>query len=144
MPHVSKNKLDENVLEDLSQRLVFVLAELTERGAMDDFLNDLLTRTEKTMLVKRLAIAIMLAEEYPFRIISLALKVSEATICAMRERIDKGGRGFALVLRRLKKEEKIEKILETLHKLVEVFALPPIAGKGRWRLLDHGRKKIKR
>lgn len=143
MPHVSKNKLDGDALQDLTRRLVSVLAELTERGAMDDFLNDLLTRTEKIMLAKRLAIAIMLAEEYPFRIISLALKVSEATICAMRERMDKGGKGFALVARRLEREQKIEKILETINKLVRVFAMPPIAGKGRWRLLDTRLKRRK-
>ncbi len=136
MPHVSRRKLEEKLLGEMHERLITVLADLSARGEMGDFLSDLLTATEKVMLAKRLAIVLMLDKGYPFQIISRALKVSEATVSVMRERIDRGGRGFDLVLKKLKREQKIDRILGILDRVIRVFAMPPIAGKRRWRLLS--------
>lgn len=135
MPHVSKHKLNKEVFKDLHERLIELLAGITAKAELSDFLSDLLTKTERTMIAKRLAIVVMLHKGYPFAVISRTLKVSEATVSAMRDRIDRGGRGFEKVLARLEKERKLESLLAKLDRAIRLFALPPIAGKGRWRFL---------
>lgn len=109
------------MLRDISEQLERIFAGLTERGVMNNFLNDLLTKTERTMLAKRLAIAVMLDVGYPFRVISRLLKVSEATVSVMRERMDKGGRGFAAVLARLKQNTRFVRTLRTLEETAETL-----------------------
>lgn len=136
MPHVSKRKVDKEVLDDIHSRLIEVLASFNEGGDIRDILDDLLTKTERTMIAKRLAIAIMLHRGYTFGLISHMLKVSEATISVMRERMDRGGRGFQKALSRLNKEKKLDRLFAKLDRAIRMFALPPVLGKGRWRFLQ--------
>lgn len=133
MPHVSRHKVDKEVFRSIHDRLIEVLAGFTERRDLSDLLDDLLTKTERTMIAKRLAIAVMLHKGYPFGVISRTLKVSEGTISIMRERIDRGGKGFEKALIRLEKEKKLAVLLANLDKVIRFFATPPIAGKENWR-----------
>src|SRR3989344_1680742 len=108
MPHVSRNKLEGAVLRSILDRLLDALVGITQKADVSDFMNDLLTKTERIMIAKRLAIAMMLHKNYPYAVISRTLKVSESTIGAVRERIDRGGKGFGKVLTRLEKEKRLE------------------------------------
>src|SRR3989344_5475135 len=135
MPHVSKQKLDKETLNQISERLITIIIKLQNKDEAAAFLEDLLTKTERIMLAKRLAITIMLERGYPFQVISQSLKVSEATISVMRDRIDRGGRGFKNILEKLEKDRSIEKLLKILDTIISAFAMPPIAGKGRWKFL---------
>ncbi|MFY9462259.1 MAG: Trp family transcriptional regulator [Candidatus Sungiibacteriota bacterium] len=135
MPHISKQKLDKEVLRSINDRLVDILADITLKEDIHDFINDLLTRTERIMLAKRLAIVVMLHKGYPFGVIRRTLKVSESTISAMRDRTDRGGKGFEKALRRLEKDKRLEKFIANLDRIIRLFAMPPIAGKGRWKFL---------
>ena len=135
MPHVSKQKLDKETLNQISERLITIIIKLQNKDEASAFLEDLLTKTERIMLAKRLAITIMLERGYPFQVISQSLKVSEATISVMRDRIDRGGRGFKNILEKLEKDRSIEKLLKILDTIISAFAMPPIAGKGRWKFL---------
>ena len=135
MPHVSKQKLDKETLNQISERLITIIIKLQNKDEAVAFLEDLLTKTERIMLAKRLAITIMLERGYPFQVISRSLKVSEATISVMRDRIDRGGRGFKNILEKLEKDRSIEKLLKILDTIISAFAMPPIAGKGRWKFL---------
>ena len=134
MPHISKNKIEKEVLKSIIDRLIDILAKLDKKPDIAFFLNDLLTKTEKIMLAKRLAIAIMLHKNYPFGVISRSLKVSESTISAMRDRIDRGGKGYELVLNRLESDKSINDILYKINQFIKIFALPPVHGK-RWKFL---------
>lgn len=136
MPHVSKNKLEKEVVDSIERQLRSVLADIKNERDVGLFLGDLLTRTELTMLAKRLAIAIMFERLYPFRVIRRTLKVSESTISAMRERIDRNGRGFEIAIALLYKSGVYDKLLRKLDKIISLFAMPPIAGKNRWKFLD--------
>jgi len=135
MPHVSKQKLDKETLNQISERLITIIIKLQNKDEAVAFLEDLLTKTERIMLAKRLAITIMLERGYPFQVISRSLKVSEATISVMRDRIDRGGRGFKNILEKLEKDRSIEKLLKILDTIISAFAMPPITGKSRWKFL---------
>ncbi|MBI2639944.1 MAG: hypothetical protein HYW90_03615 [Candidatus Sungbacteria bacterium] len=137
MPHVSRNKLDKETLRSLHDRFIELLAGTTHQGDLNDILSDLLTKTERIMIAKRLAIVVMLYKGYPFGIISRTLKVSEATISVMKDRMDRGGGGFEKAVVLLEKDRKLEMLFAKLDRIIRLFALPPIAGKGRWRFLHH-------
>ena len=138
MPHVSKLALKEDIFKKVHDDFARVLAETSQQKEIINFLNDVLTRTEKTMLAKRLAIIIMLSKEYPFRVISRALRVSESTIGAMKERMDRGGGGFELILERIEKQNSHDELLRRINRVIRFFALPPYAGKRRWKFLSGG------
>ena len=135
MPHVSKNKLDQATIYKISDKLFKVISRLKHEKEVSQFFSDLLTKTERVMLAKRLAVVIMLESNYPFRIISQALKVSESTISAMKDRFDRGGDGYRLVIKRLEKEKFWKDFFKSIEKILQPDFLPPIVGKGRWRHL---------
>lgn len=136
MPHVSKNKLDQKTLYQISERLFSAVKHLKHESEVSQFFSDLLTKTERIMLAKRLAIVVMLESNYPFKVISRALKVSEATISNMRDRFDRGGDGYRLVLGRFKREKFWKDFFKSIEKILQPDFLPPITGKGRWRNLN--------
>ena len=135
MPHVSRNKLDNKTLYQISEKLFKAIKHLKHEEEVSQFFNDLLTKTERIMLAKRLAIVTMLEVGYPFKVISRALKVSESTISSMRDRFDRGGEGYKLIFRRLEKEKFWKDFFCSIEKLLQPDFLPPITGKGRWRNL---------
>ena len=136
MPHVSKNKLNPDALYKISEKLFRAVGHLKNEKEVAQFFSDLLTKTERIMLAKRLAIVIMLEAGYPFRVISRALKVSEATISTMKDRFDRGGDGYKLALSRLEKEKFWKDFFRLIEKIVAPDFLPPIVGKGRWRNIN--------
>ena len=136
MPHVSKNKLDQKTLYQISEKLFKAVKHLKREKEVSQFFSDLLTKTERIMLAKRLAIIIMLDAEYPFKVISRALKVSESTVSSMKDRSDRGGDGYQLVLQRLKKEQMWKDFFKSIEKILQPDFLPPITGRGRWRNLN--------
>lgn len=137
MPHVSKNKLDQKTLYQISGRLFNAIRHLNHEREVSQFFNDLLTKTERIMLAKRLAIVVMLDANYPFKVISMALRVSEATVSNMRDRFDRGGDGYRLVLKRFKREKFWKDFFKSIEKILQPDFLPPITGKGRWRNLNN-------
>lgn len=138
MPHLSRYKLSSEQINHLAERIVSAALYIRDRKGLMLFFDDLLTTTEKAMLGKRMLIVMFLERGYSYAEISNTLKVSEATIGTMSERLQKGGEGFRLVLKKLEKEEEIEKILQKVKQIFQNFLRTPspsIAGPGRWRFL---------
>ena len=80
VPQVSKNIVSpdiENWLDDLA---VSIFNQLNTQGKRSDFMRNFFTATEQRMFKKRLAIAVLIAEEYEYRKISYLLKVSTSTV----------------------------------------------------------------
>ena len=137
MPHQSRHRLTADQINQLSQTLVTAVSLIRERDGLAQFFNDLLTTTEKVMLGKRLLIALFLGQGRSYAEISRVLRVGEQTIAAVSERLERDGRGFRLVLQKLEKEEKLDKLFMEITKGFGdlVKQLPRKAGRGRWRFL---------
>lgn len=134
MPKVSKFKLEKAVFDEISNALRDIFAETKNKEDIKSLLDDMLTPTEKIMLAKRLAVVIMLDKMYPFRVISKTLKVSESTIGTMKERLDRGGSGFEIIFEHLDRKKPNE-LYRKINQIIRLFAIPPYAGKGRWKFL---------
>lgn len=108
MSKISKNKLDSVVYARIDDNFVAVLAHMTERRDMEHFLDSLLTRTERLMFAKRLAIAVLLERGRSYAQISKALKVSSVTIGFVRNSIMKDNKPYAQLIQQLSRSTLFE------------------------------------
>jgi len=110
-------------------QLTYALSRLKNKSNASIFTNEFLTRTERIMLTKRLAIILMTARGYSSVETGRHLKVSTSTVLRHRSKFLKGE--YFKLLASL--GFKIKKDYERLWKEIErLFKLPPIAGPGRW------------
>ncbi|MCK4918288.1 MAG: hypothetical protein KAS02_00680 [Candidatus Pacebacteria bacterium] len=133
MVNVSKQRLSRNVLNQINDRLISVVSNLKTNSFTGNFLDDLLSESEKITLAKRLAVIFMLQENISWYRISTLLKVSQTTVRKIAVDID------------LEKYENILKIVNqrknritfwTGMEIVLKAGMPPIVGKGRWDFLN--------
>ena len=80
MPRVSKNKLTEKQLYEISDMFLNLISQLTVKNDVEDFLDNFLTPEEKVMLAKRLMVFIMIVSGYQTEDIKSTLHVSHETI----------------------------------------------------------------
>ncbi len=133
MPHLSRSqRIYSKTADEFSERLVDAALLMRGKEELTSFFNDLLTRTEKAMLGKRLLIALFLGQEYSYEDISRILRVGPNTISIVNDRL-RDGRGFELIIKRLEKEKRVQKILETARSWFD--SLPRKTGRGRWKSL---------
>jgi uncharacterized protein YerC len=114
MPHVSRNKLDKKVEDNLTKTLELVLTRLTKEEEVKGFLLSLLSPTERLMLAKRLAVAILLKEGLTDSRISITLNVTRDTVSRMRLFLEARGEGYDFALKKLQDE----KLMQDLKKLL--------------------------
>jgi uncharacterized protein YerC len=108
------------------------------KGEVEDFFNDLLTPTERIVLAKRLAIAILLAKGYGYAAIRKTLHVSPPTIATVSIALRYKGEGYRRVVNKLLKEETIK---DFLLEVVDSFAtIGSVGGKGSYGWLDVRRR----
>lgn len=117
MPQVSRHQLKPHVKQEIVSSLWWVFADLKTEKEIGLLVEDLLTQTEKTMLAKRLAIALMLTKGYSYEIIMITLKVSSSTVAHIRNGLDRGGSGYKLAIKKLMTHEKVEKFLKEIAKM---------------------------
>lgn len=99
MPHVSKQALTSKTIEDLEHHLINLFEESSSKSRKD-LMVELLTKTERLMLAKRIAILYMLNSGASIYKISHILKVSPSTIARFKNGVD--SKNFAGTLRWLK------------------------------------------
>ena len=90
MPHVSKNKLDEDDIKRLEDELVRTLERGFKNNQTKQVLRELLTKTEKAMIAKRLGVIALLSKDFPITKISTGLKMSIMTVQVMQMKYERG------------------------------------------------------
>ena len=106
------------------------ITDLRKAEDVRNFITDLLTPTEKIMLAKRLAIAVLLAKECDYRNISKTLKVSFATINSVARQNAIAGIGYKVAVGKILGEEKLkESFLNISEELSKLFSHPLKHGK---------------
>lgn len=122
MSQVSRRVLDKELKDYIFNNFVKTIAKLKEPPEIQNFLDDLLSPIEKTMLIKRLAIAVMLTKGYTYEQIDHTLKVSRPTIKNISISLkynQKGGYQKAIdeILKDQRREAFFDKIEEILIQL---------------------------
>jgi len=144
MAQVSKKPLRKEVYQQIFELLLKVFTESHSREKASLLLDDLLSPTEKIVLAKRLAIALLLTKGYCYEEIKEVLKVSMATIAAVNLNVKYRGKGYRYFAGRILKEQKIRKIWREIEDLV--LEMGSAGGKGSqgWRRLKYEVQKKRR
>lgn len=124
MPQVSKLPLNRDVQKEIKEALWWILAQLKTQDEIGRFLEDLLTSTEKTMLTKRLAVALLLARGADYKMVMEILKISKGTVWAMKKFLEKSGDGYKMVIKKLIKKEEMEKFWDNIDKIAKKLLGP--------------------
>jgi uncharacterized protein YerC len=118
MTHVSRWKLPDGVLQQIIDSFLYVLTDIKDKRVMAEFLDSFLSKTEKTMLAKRLAIAFLLTEQVEETKIAETLHVTQATVSRMKLWLETKGAGYQQAIDKIKKQKTLEELKILALKLV--------------------------
>lgn len=110
MPHVSRKKLPDKVLRQILNSFLFVLTDIKDKKKMAEFLDAFLSKTEKIMLAKRLAIVFLLSEGAEETKISETLSVTQSTVSRIKLWYETKGTGYKVAVVKLKKQKLLEEL----------------------------------
>jgi len=118
---ISKTKLNQQIEKQINEVFYQTIADLKRPEDVKIFMRDFFTKTEKSVITKRLAVAMYLEKNRSYKQIKKALKVSSATIAKVDKMMNKNSEGFVLALRRIDADEwastLAKKISDWLKKL---------------------------
>ena len=101
MSRASKRWLDPRVEEKIHRLLVECVVESNDQQAAGNFIDILLTRTEKLMIGKRIAIALMLVKGRTPLEIDEKLKVALPTIYTVKTWLEEKGAEYQSLLKKI-------------------------------------------
>ena len=119
MSQVSKNNLPGAIQKDLYDQFFYILADLKNDQEAEEFLGEILTKTERTMLIKRLGIALLLVKGYTYRNIREALKVSFPTIRSVQFWLDHGRGGYKKAVEKIMAHQEMQSFFQRIDKLID-------------------------
>ena len=123
MPHISKQLLEKEKFMGIHRQLYKIITELSKSGNSKVIFNGLLTKTEKLMLAKRLAIIIMLDQKESIYAIENILKVSPSTVARMSLSYESGK--YSELLKEVRKQNSFWTQIEKI--------IPPRVGRNRFK-----------
>lgn len=124
MTQVSRHPLSKPLEEKLHLLFRKVLADLRNEKDVADFLDDILSPTEKIMLGKRLAIAILIEKGYDHRTIHSILHVSLTTVSTIHYWLKNRGTGYRNVISRILRNGEWNNILSKIADDFESITKP--------------------
>ncbi len=119
MTQVSRFPIHKDVYYEIRDDFLWILSALHSEEEVKSFYYDFFTKTERLMLSKRLAVAIMLTENFSYRDIRFILHVSTSTVSRVADWLDHGGEGVRHAIHKLTKREQMKTFLEKADKFLE-------------------------
>ena len=116
---ISKRNVTTQVEKKIFKVLYQVLADLKRPKDVKMFLEDVLSDVEKTVLAKRLGIAVYLNKGRSYEVVRQDLKVSSATIASVQKWLDGGGEGLQLALKAIEADEWAGEMASKVTKAVQ-------------------------
>lgn len=144
MGRVSRRKIDPEIEERIFEIFSEHIASLNKPSSTQEFLESLLTYTEKVMLAKRLSIAVLLSKGYKYELINNLLKVSMSTVSSVDKQLQSGALGYKKAVDRILKEERMENFWNRLEELSLRLSLPKAYGSVAWQAKSKQGKKIRK
>jgi len=119
---LSKKKINSNLNLQLKRMFLGLLAEMKSPEEVEMVLKELLTETERAVVLKRLGIAMYLDKKRSYEDIKNHLRVSSATIATIAENLSNPG--LQEMIKRIKADEWAKetsgKIVRGIRKILPV------------------------
>lgn len=125
MTQVSRRPMHKDVYYEIRDDFLWVLSALHFAGETKAFFYDFFTKTERIMLSKRLAVALMIQKGYHYDQIQAILHVSSATVSRVGNWLDRGGEGVKEVLNKLIREERMDAFWTKVNSLIDKHIVHP-------------------
>jgi len=133
MTKVSKRLLNKDLENYIFEIFLKTIAKLNNLSEIRDYLHDLLSPTERTMLIKRLAIAVMLTKGYTYDQIDNTLKVSRPTIMTVSYFLKHGKRGgYKRAVDEILKDQKKEAFFDKIEEILLSLSPPKLYGGAKY------------
>ena len=137
MTKVSRLPLRNDIWERIFDLFLKTTISIKDKKKLQGFMNDLYSPTEKIMLAKRLACAVMIAKGNNYQSIRRTLRISPPTIAKMSMLVKYKGQGLTPILEEILKRDAFKIIWKELASIVD------LPGKGNdW--VAHGKRKFRR
>ena len=108
--------LKADIAERLFQNFWEMFANIKQARQIQLFLEDFLSPTEKIMLAKRMAIAILFSKGYDHRTISSMLKVSTTTVNNIARFLNAKTPGYQLLIKKYSQKQSIKEFIQELER----------------------------
>lgn len=143
MTKVSRRILNKELEEGIFEVFIQAVIDLKSPREVKNFIEDLLFPTEKIMLVKRLAIALLLSKGYTYDEIDRTLKVSRTTIMNVSYFLKHGSYGgYQKVVERIIKNQKREELLDKIEEILLRLSPPKLYGSGAFEKKQSAGKEL--
>lgn len=123
MGRVSKRILNKELQKELEEQLSFIISSLTDKEEINLFLDEFLTKEEKTMLGKRLILYMLLYKGLTSRQINSSLAMSYETIHWYKQIFDNKSQVFKKNIQKLINRERTKEMWSKIEKILEPFTL---------------------
>lgn len=149
MSKISRRILDKELENKIFEVFLKAIVDIKNFAEAKNFIEDILSPTERIMLIKRLAIAVLLTKGKTYEYIDHTLKVSRATIMTVSLWLKHGKGGYRKVVDNILKIQNRERLIDNIEEILLRLSPPKRFGsigfenkskKGKELL----RKKLKR
>jgi uncharacterized protein YerC len=100
---ISKQKVNQNLDKQLAAAWYQMIADIKTPAEAEHIFNNMLSETELTTVIKRLAVGYWLTKKRSYEVIKSNLKVSSATIATIQQDLKKPG--WQLAIKKVLAEE---------------------------------------
>ncbi len=118
MAQISRHPISKAVEQNMFSLFRHALVHIHTEQEAQEFLDDILSPTEKIMLGKRMAIAYLLDKGYDQRSIHSILHVSVTTVNSVNFWLKQKGNGYRRAISYIRKEEQWVKFFDNLEGLL--------------------------
>lgn len=118
MSKVSRRFLDKELENKIFDVFLKTIVDIKTADEARNFIEDLLSPTEKIMLIKRLAIAVLLTKGKTYDYIDHILKVSRATIMTVSLWLKHGKGGYRKVVDSILKAQSRERLIDNMEEIL--------------------------
>lgn len=129
MTRVSHFKLQQNKLKEINNHLLYLIATLENSKEVENFLEEFLTKEERTMLAKRLVVIMMIEKGYTPSKIQSTLNVSYETVRTYTNQLNLKNSLFKKTVERLIKRQKAKEFWERVDKILAPIDLAMRSGR---------------
>ena len=123
MPHISKRFLEKENFKNINIQFYKVINNLVRSGKTKILFDEILTKTEKIMLSKRLAVIIMVDQKESAYAIEKILKVSPSTVTRISYFHERGD--YADLIKEIKLQKSFWNQMSKI--------IPPRVGRNRFK-----------